>query len=67
MPLPPQDEVIADWIKRLQQTCIFVTLAGDCYEIETWCYKYSESPWIRFTANIFVFESAEDAMMASLI
>jgi hypothetical protein len=67
MPLPPQDEVFADWVKRLQLTCIIVTLVGDWYEIEKWCYIHSEAPWTRLFANRFVFESTQDAMMASLI
>jgi len=67
MLLPPQDEVFSDWVKRLGQTCTIVTLVGDWHEIETWCYKHSAFPWTRLYANRFVFESDEDAMMASLV
>jgi len=66
MPSGPH-ESIGDWITNLKAGCIFVALEGDWWEIEKWCYAHLESPWTRTHGNRFVFESAEDAMMASLV
>ncbi|CAB4122729.1 hypothetical protein UFOVP29_60 [uncultured Caudovirales phage] len=60
-------ESISDWITRLKTDHTFVSLVGDWYEIELWCYAHLESPWTRTHGNRFAFKSAEDAMMASLV